>query len=332
MVLGGFIGGYAELIADDGHLSLGLTGSAGDFDAAALAAGARISGPDGFLREYGRFGYDGPDGAVGDAALRNLTMTSNFPWVGEIAAELWPQVTGHSLDGVILADPYVLAEVLRYTGPVHLAAYDQDVSYENSIAFLLRDQYVVGADDSEQRHDALAEAAVGTFDAILANGLPDPMSLSQAFGPLVSDRRLMFWSAHGDEQALLSRLGLDGAIPALDGADGWAVTVTNGAGNKIDSFLERRARYEASTDQTGDTTGTLRIELTNTAPSEGLPPYIIGGPLQLPDGTSRLYVSVYSASGWTASWSTGTGSTWTSATSRAGTCTPASSTSRRARP
>ena len=42
----------------------------------------------------------------------------------------------------------------------------------------------------------------------------------------------------------------------------------------------------------------MRIELTNTAPAEGLPDYIIGGgPLALPPGTSRLYLSVYSALG-----------------------------------
>ena len=180
-------------------------------------------------------------------------MTSNFPWVGEIAAELWPQMTGHSLDGVILADPYVLAEVLRYTGPVHLAAYDQDVSYENSIAFLLRDQYVVGADDSEQRHDALAEAAVGTFDAILANGLPDPIGVVPGF----RSARL------GPSPDVLerSRRRAGAAItPRPRRRDPHARRrrrlgrhCHERRGNKIDSFLERRARFEASTDETGDT-------------------------------------------------------------------------------
>ena len=86
-------------------------------------------------------------------------------------------------------------------------------------------------------------------------------------------------------------------MPQLDGTDGWAFTVSNAVGNKIDSYLERRASYK-STDDEGTTRGSLRIELTNTAPAEGLPDYIIGGgPLGLPPGTSRLYLSVYSALG-----------------------------------
>jgi len=73
------------------------------------------------------------------------------------------------------------------------------------------------------------------------------------------------------------------------------VTVSNGGGNKIDSFLERHAEFDASTDpDTGETTATLRFEVTNTAPDDGLPTYVIGNRVGAPPGTSRLYVSFYS--------------------------------------
>ena len=76
---------------------------------------------------------------------------------------------------------------------------------------------------------------------------------------------------------------------------GWAVTLTNGGGNKIDSYLQRRAGFESSTDTTtGTTAATIRMELTNTAPGDGLPRYVIGNRLGVPFGTSRLYVSFYS--------------------------------------
>ena len=113
--------------------------------------------------------------------------------------------------------------------------------------------------------------------------------------PLAADRRLLVWSADPDEQALLERVHLAGQIPPLEGADGWSFTVTNGGGNKIDSFLERAASYVSSTDAaTGETTATLHVRLTNTAPAEGFPTYVIGNRVGLPSGTSRLYVSFYS--------------------------------------
>ena len=38
---------------------------------------------------------------------------------------------------------------------------------------------------------------------------------------------------------------------ALDGADGWGVTVSNAGGSKIDTFLDRRAGYTSTTGVTG---------------------------------------------------------------------------------
>ena len=292
--LGGFVGNYAELTIDDGHLSMTHFGRAEKLDRLALQAGARVTGQDEFLRQYGRFGFDTDGmGQVGDAAFRNLAMTPHFPWVGEIAADLYAQTTGREVDGTIAMDPYVVAALLRYSGPIQLTELDQLLTADTAVPFLLRDQYILGEADNEQRTDALAEAAQLTFEALLSGVLPEPVTLARDLGPLTSQRRLLMWSAEPEEQALLERVHMAGRLPPLDGADGWSVTVSNGAGNKIDSFLERRARYDSST-ESGETTATLRVEFTNTAPSEGLPAYVTGNRIGAPTGTNRLYVSFYS--------------------------------------
>jgi hypothetical protein len=297
--LGGFIGSYAELTVTDGQLALGPVGRAQDLDAAAHAAGAKVHGHEDFVREFGGLGYD-TDGAgtVGDAAFRNLAVTANYPSVGEIAADLYAQTTGHHVDGVIAMDPYVVATLLGYTGPVHLASLDQDVTPDGAVQFLLRDQYVVGAADNDVRADGLAEAAAQAFQGLLAGSLPEPIQLARDLGPLTGARRLLLWSAAPDEQALLDEVGIAGRLPALDGADGWSFSVTNTGGNKIDSFLQRKASHTASTDpRTGVTTATMRVELTNTAPADGLPSYVIGNLVGKPKGTSSLLVSLYSPLG-----------------------------------
>jgi hypothetical protein len=297
--LGGFVGSYAELTVTDGQLALGPVGRSQDLDAAAHAAGARVHDHPDFVREFGKFGYD-TDGnrAVGTAAFRNLAVTANYPWVGEIAADLYAQTTGHHVDGVIAMDPYVVATLLGYTGPVHLTSLNQDVTPEGAVPFLLRDQYVVGAADNDVRADGLAEAAEQAFQGLLAGKLPEPIQLARDLGPLTGARRLLLWSAAPDEQALLETVGIAGRLPALDGADGWSFSVTNTGGNKIDSFLERKASYTARTDpRTGVTTGTMRVELTNTAPADGLPNYVIGNLVGKPKGTSSLLVSLYSPLG-----------------------------------
>jgi hypothetical protein len=297
--LGGFIGSYAELTLDDGQISLGDFGRAQDLDAAAKTAGARIHGHPEFVKDFGRFGYDTDgNGAVGDAAFRNLALAADYPTVGEIAADLYTQTTGHHVDGTIVMDPFVVAALLRYTGPVHLQTLNQDVSADNAVQFLLRDQYIVGAADNDVRADGLAEAASLAFHGLIDGKLPEPITLARDLAPLTGDRRLLVWSAQPKEQALLETVGIGGDIPALDGADGWSVSVSNTGGNKIDSFLERKAGYAATTDpRTGVTTGTVRVELTNTAPADGLPSYVIGNRVGKPTGTSSLLVTVYSPLG-----------------------------------
>jgi hypothetical protein len=39
----------------------------------------------------------------------------------------------------------------------------------------------------------------------------------------------------------------------------------------------------------------MTLTLTNSAPASGLPDYVIGSPLNLPKGTNRMFLSLYTA-------------------------------------
>jgi fructose-specific component phosphotransferase system IIB-like protein len=228
--------------------------------------------------------------------MRNLTMTPNFPWVGEVARDVYAQTTGRTVDGVIALDPYVISALLEYSGPIELTTYPQQLNVGNAAQFLLRDQYVLGAADNDQRIDALSEAAELTMSAVLGGSMPDPTTIAGDLAPLVAERRLMVWSADQAVEQLVEQIHLDGAIPDLDGREGWAVTFSNAGGSKIDSFLSPSTEYRSSVDpKTGRTSARLTVRLHNTAPASGLPRYVIGNDVGMPTGTSRLYVSAYSS-------------------------------------
>ena len=68
----------------------------------------------------------------------------------------------------------------------------------------------------------------------------------------------------------------------LDGGDGIAVTVDNANGNKIDAYLEMTVDYAPmEPDAQGKLRSTATVTLTNNAPAEGLPNYVIGNALRL---------------------------------------------------
>lgn len=291
--LGGFLGNYAELTIDHGRIEMTDFGRANDLELLGEQAGARITGPADFLARYGPFGFDKDGhGLVGSASWRNLTISPDFPSVAQVAAEMYPQVKGKQVDGVIMIDPYVVSTLLEYTGPVRLESVGVTLNSDNATDYILLDQYL--SEDFDSRIDGLEEAARQTMEALLAGAMPGPEKLAHDLGPLAAEGRLAVWARAPDEQDLLRRVGLLDEIPALDGADGWAITVTNTGGNKIDNFLRRTFSYQASTGSDGTTSATIRATFENTAPATGLPHYVIGNEVGLPDGTSALYVCFYS--------------------------------------
>ncbi len=72
----------------------------------------------------------------------------------------------------------------------------------------------------------------------------------------------------------------------------------NGSEAKIDWFLRRSVEYRVDFDpQTGQTTATATVTLTNLAPAEGVAEYIIGGAPGSPTeaGENRISLTVRSA-------------------------------------
>ena len=76
------------------------------------AADRTISGPPEYLANYSRFrpAY----------YIQDVTLSPDFPSVAQVMGELYEQTTGHHVDGVIAADPYGLADLLTFTGPVSI--------------------------------------------------------------------------------------------------------------------------------------------------------------------------------------------------------------------
>jgi Protein of unknown function (DUF4012) len=293
--LGGFMGNYAEFVADGGRLELTRFGRTGELNRGGDDPLARVvSGPEDWLQQYGRYGFaNDPRGTTGAVPWSNVTMSPHFPSTARVIAELYPQSGGSRLDGVFAMDPYVLAALVDLTGPIDVRATGETLETDEVVPFLLQEQYTIR---NERRVDLLEQVARRTVDRVLGGSLPAPTELADALGGLARQGRLAAWAVDPDEQELFERVGLSGALPELAGGDGVAVVVNNAAANKIDVYLEREVRYRATVDlATGQATGTVDVTLTNTATAEGLPPVVVGNAVGEPAGTNRSLVSVYTA-------------------------------------
>ena len=254
--------------------------------------------PQEFVDRYGRYSLADPvDLSVRERGWSNLTMPAHFPYIAEVAAILYPQSGHPPVDGVIAMDPYVLQALMAYTGPVELPELAVTVEADGAAKFMLEDQYLLAGDGGDaDRIDAIDTMGQQVISLLLAGALPVPSTLAHDLGPLVVEQRLLAWSSDPEEQALFARLGMDGALPSLGADGGFGVAVNNGGQNKIDVFLDREVKVDVETDDDGRRTLAADVILTNTAPTDGLPEYVIGNAFDLPAGTNRYLVSFYGPS------------------------------------
>lgn len=288
---GGFLGSYAEIRADDGRLRMTRSGSVLDLIGAAPPGARSIDGPADYVARYGR--HRPAD------FFQDVPFSPHFPYTADVISQLYPQSGGTELDGVMSVDPYALAALLQFTGPIAVEGLDEPLTSENAARTILRDQYVdfdadVG-DDQSARRDVLGDAASKTFRALIDGALPSPRALGEALAPMVHQRRLQIHARRPHEQHLIDGLGATGAMLADEPGDYLMVSHQNRGNSKIDAFLFRSTVYEATYDPgTGQVQATVTIELVNFAPAQGLPDYVIGNARGEPVGSNVMTLSVYS--------------------------------------
>ena len=225
-----------------------------------------------------------------------MTVSPDLPSVAQVIGQLYPQMGGTTLDGVLVVDPYGLAALLNFTGPIDVAGSPERLTPDNAADILVRRQYVEFASRSD-RADFLDEASRITFDKLTKGDVPGPQRIGEVLGPELAGHHLMFSAMRPDEQAFFQRLGASGAFPPFEpDRDFFALTTQNSANNKIDVFLHREVAYDATYDPaTGRVQATATITLHNDAPGSGLPDAVIGNNDRgLPFGTNRMFLSFYS--------------------------------------
>ena len=283
--LGGFLGSYAEIEIDQGRIRLLRTGRVEELNELLRRNPKPLTEPVDYVNRFGRF--------QPDIYFQDVTLSPHFPSVAAVIRQLYPRAGGNDVDGVIVMDPYATAELLNFTGPISLSNGSK-VDAANAADFLLRDQYVLFADDNA-RVDLLGELTAQIAGRILVTDFPSVRKLGEMFGPLVREHRMVLDHPAPQATELFSHLGASGALPDPDG-DVLMVAHQNSAQNKIDVFMHRSIDYTAEWDaDTGQVRSTATITLRNDAPASGLPSSVIGSNDQgLPLGTNRMYLSVYS--------------------------------------
>lgn len=224
------------------------------------------------------------------AKLQNATVVADFPTAAQALESVQPLAGRGEVDGTISVDPLAVAGLLEVTGPVRVPSWPVPISAKNAASVLFHEQYV--ALPEAAREDFLGQVLAAVWIQATTRDLPSPSSLARALGPAVKGRHIQFHSRQPAEQAVLGRLGADGA-QRYTGGDHLSLVIDNASQSKIDWFLRRAVDYRVRYDPaSGSAEATATVTLSNDAPASGLPAYVLGGAVA-PPGFSRQIVQVY---------------------------------------
>ncbi|HEY8339352.1 MAG TPA: DUF4012 domain-containing protein [Egibacteraceae bacterium] len=283
---GGFLGAFAVLEIDRGRLALS------DFtpihDLRNVPA-EQLETTDLLAPRYERFG--------GAGFWPNLTMTPDFPSAARAAERLYQEVTGEEVDGTLLADPQMLAVLLRFTGPVQVPEIGV-VDADSVVAVVANEAYDALPDPERRKHVLGMVAATALQRFLLGDGLADPLAAMTALGEAVADGHLLLHAADPAEQHALEVAGVAGALPRPSGGDDLAVFVNNAAANKVDFYTDRTVHYRVRLHGDGSAGATATVTLRNGAPTSGVTGYVIGPNVAgLAPGDNLSLVSAYCGDG-----------------------------------
>ncbi|GGI03976.1 hypothetical protein GCM10011354_06740 [Egicoccus halophilus] len=259
----GLLGSYALLEVSDGALRFGEFHDSGDDPWLAREVG----GPaDWYVERWSRVG-----------ALRHwhsANFTADFPSAARTVLQQWEARGNEPVDGVILADSRTFVGVAERSGGLDVPGIGT-LEPHRVQEFVGVEAYGV-FDDQEQRKAVLGAVAAATFTELLALlEDEDVVATAELLAGLAREGSVRVYSVDEDTQRVFDQVGVGGALAAAP-QEFAGILVNNVAGNKVDYFGERRVHHEVSLRPDGGTRARIEATFTNTAPTDGLPDYVLG--------------------------------------------------------
>jgi hypothetical protein len=259
----GLIGAYSILTVDDGNFHFSPfrpTNALPDLRPANVQAPSAE-----FARNYNQFG--------GAGFWKNISMSPDFPSVARAIEATYVGVTGRSVDGVIVADPFALRSLLTFTGPEQIPQLQGVSVDENNVVDFITNEAFTRFSSPAARQRVLGAVAESVFARFLERaGAPASVRVIAKAG---ADGHLLVQSTSPQLEAGFAETPVGGSFKARAG-DFLSIVQNNGAGAKLDYYEDRHVSYAVHLAEDGSATAVATVDLHNAAPSSGEPPYVIG--------------------------------------------------------
>lgn len=235
-------------------------------------------------------------GPITGQYIQDVNLTPDFTKSGPLAQEMWKRRFGLTVDGVLSVDPVTLSYLLRATGPITLPTGDV-LSSATAVDLLLSQVYARYPKHVDQ--SIFFNAAASAVFKAVASGAMKPAALVAALAQAGSEHRVLLWSAHPHDQALLAATTLAGGLPVSDRDTlRFGVYFNDATGGKMDYYLATKLAIGQKVCRNDKrSTYSVEVSLKNTVSATAVPSLgllVTGGRyFGVPVGHVRTAVIVY---------------------------------------
>ena len=208
--------------------------------------------------------------------LRDANWHPDFRDSAQQAAWFYDKETGQAVDGVIGINTPFITELLKATGPLELADYNERISAEN---FFGKSLYYTQTDffpGSSQKKDFLGSLLTALIGKITTAKGVAPTALFRALADSLDSRDILLYFTDSELQSRVEQYRWGGALPDVTRcaaspagesclADFIYVVEANLSLNKVNYFITRNATSKVTIREDGAASNEVIISYRNTS-------------------------------------------------------------------
>lgn len=210
--------------------------------------------------------------------LRDSNWDPDFSASGARAAWFFEKETGVAVDGVIAVNTALITELLRVTGPLQLADYNDRITADNFFGkslFYTQTDFFPG---STQKKDFLGSLVGALVDKLTQGKNLSPTKVFRVITEAIDRHDILFYFNDARLESLVDSFGWSGRVPQRQeclGAsqtscffDGLALIEANLGVNKANYFVKRSGTRQIAIGEDGIPTETVTLVYRNSASSD----------------------------------------------------------------
>lgn len=256
---GGFVTAIGTLTLTDGKPSLGkFTDSPEQDDLSKI-----YPPPPWWLKQYMRADY---------LLLRDANWEIDFPQAALSMAQLYGYYDPTPLSGVISLDQQAIVRLLRFTGPIQVAGFDQPVSADNLI-YQLRaaksiDATAFGGVSGERKAflEPIAHALMARLLQMM--DMEHAKDLVTTLSAILDEKHMLISLFTPGAQSFLADRGWNGAVSAAPNMDTLMIVDSNIGFNKTNALVTRSYKYEVDLTNLAEPKAELVVSHSHNGDSE----------------------------------------------------------------